>query len=87
MARLKQRDADAGAVDQSLSDEQKAAIADARSMRTAKAAELEILHRSTLAATFDPADRQKLEDQYRDELRRLNDELDRKVGRIRAPRD
>jgi hypothetical protein len=84
MARLKQRDADNGIVEQPRSDEQKAAIAEARSVHASKVAELEILQRSKMASVFDPDDRARLEDQYRDELRRLNDDLDRKVGKIRG---
>ena len=83
MERLKQRDADSGVVEQPPSDEQKAAIAEARSVHAAKMAELEILQRSKMAGVFDPEDRARLEDQYRDEVRRLNDDLDRKVGKIR----
>ena len=83
MERLKQRDADNGIVEQPPSDEQKAAIAEARSVHAAKMAELEILQRSNIAAVFDPEDRARLQDQYRDEVRRLNDDLDRKVGKIR----
>jgi hypothetical protein len=85
--RMKQRDAASGATDPALSDEQKAAIGEARSVRAAKAAELEILHRSKMAVAFDPADRQRLEGEYHNDLRRLNDECDRKVRNIRADRD
>ncbi len=84
MARLKQRDADSGVVDQPPTDEQKAAIGEARSVHAAKAAELQILQRSKMAGVFDPADRQRLEAEYHDELRRLNDDLARKLDRIRG---
>jgi hypothetical protein len=83
MERLKQRDTDDGVVDTPPTDEQKAAIAEARSLHGAKVAELQILQRSRMAGTFDPTDRERLEAEYRDELRRLNDDLERKVGRIR----
>ncbi|MSO56514.1 MAG: hypothetical protein EXQ55_06285 [Acidobacteria bacterium] len=83
MERLKQRDADSGVVDRPPTEEQKAAIAEARSVHAAKAAELEILQRSKMAGVFEPDDRARLEAQYRDELRRLNDDLVRKVGKIR----
>jgi hypothetical protein len=36
-----------------------------------------------LSGTFDPAERDRLDAEYRDELRRLNDDLERKVARIR----
>jgi hypothetical protein len=83
MDRLQQRDAESGVVERPPTGEQKTAIAEARSVRAAKTAELEILHRSRLAAVFDPADRQRLADEYHDELRRLNDECERKVRKIR----
>src|ERR1700736_2332764 len=85
MDRLKQRDAESGVVGHPPTEEQKAAIAEARSVHAAKSAELEILHRSRLAGVFDPAQREQIEGEYRDELRRLNDECDRKVQRIRKP--
>jgi hypothetical protein len=87
MDRLKQRDAESGVVDEPPTEEQKAALAEARNVHAAKAAELEILHRSKMLALVDPADRQRLEGEYRDELRRLNEDLERKVGKIRARRD
>ena len=84
LARLKQRDADRGVVDRTTTDEQKAALAEARSMHAAKVAELQILQRSKLSAVFDPADRERLDAEYRDELRRLSDDMDRKIARIRG---
>ena len=87
MARLKQKDVDHGVVDRPMTDEQKAAIAEARSMHAAKVAELEILQRSKIAGVFDPGDRERLDAEFRDELRRLNDDLERKVTRLRADTD
>ena len=57
MERMRQKDADSGVGDRPPTEEQKAAIADARSLRASKLAELEILHRSTMAGMFDPAAR------------------------------
>ena len=88
MERLKRRDAESGIVEQPPSEERKAAIAEARSVHAAKLAELAILQQSKMAGVFDPADRARLDDEYRDELRRLNEDLDRKVEKIRrAERD
>jgi len=87
MERLRQRDADSGAVDRPPTDAQKAAIAEARSLHASKIAELEILYRSRVAGIFDPGDRAQVENDYRRELQRLNDDLDRKVGKIRAKGD
>jgi hypothetical protein len=83
LARLKEKDRESGVVDQPPTEEQKTAIAEARSVHASKVAELEILHRSQMARMFDPADRQRLEEEYRDELRRLNDDCERKVRKIR----
>jgi hypothetical protein len=83
MARMKQRDADSGVVDLPPTAEQKAAIAEARNLHAAKLAEGEILHRSRLMGVHEPADRTRLEDVYRDDVRRLNEDLDRKVQEIR----
>ena len=52
MERLKQRDADSGVVDQPPTDEQKAAIGEARSVHASKVAELEILQRSKMAGVI-----------------------------------
>lgn len=84
MARLKQRDADSGVVDRTTTDEQKAALAEARSVHAAKVAELQILQRSKLSGVFDPADRERIDAEYRDELRRLADDMDRKIAKIRS---
>ena len=85
MERLKRRDAENGVTDEPPTKEQKAAIAEARSVHAAKVAELEILHKSTMAGVFDPAERAPLEAGYRHELQRLHDDLDRKLGKIRRP--
>jgi hypothetical protein len=84
MARLKQRDAERGVVDRTTTDEQKTAIAEARNVHAAKVAELQILQRSKLLAVLDPADRERLDAEYRDELRRLTDDMDRKIAKIRG---
>jgi hypothetical protein len=85
--RLRKQDADSGASERPPTEEQKAAIAEARSVHASKVAELEILHRSKMAGLFDPAQRQQTEEEYRRELVRLNEELDRKITRIRRQGD
>ena len=87
LERLRQKDADSGVVERPPTDEQKAAIADARSLHASKVAELEILHRSRIAGIFDPAERVAAEDEYRRELVRLNDDLERKIGKLRRKSD
>ena len=84
MERLRQRDADSGIVDEPPTDEQKSAIAEARSVHASRIAELEILHRSKLAALFDPAQRNEAEEIYRRDITRLNNDLERKIGKIRG---
>jgi hypothetical protein len=83
MARLKQRDADSGVVDAVTTDEQKSAIAEARSVHAAKTAELQILQRSKMSVVFDPEERDRIDAEYRAELRRLADDLERKITKIR----
>ena len=84
MERLRRKDVDSGIVDRVPTDEQKAAIAEARNLHASKIAELEILHRSKMAGVFDPAERMQTEDAYRRDLARLNDDLERKIGKIRG---
>jgi hypothetical protein len=83
MDRLKQRDAESGVTERAPTDSQKTDIAELRNVHVAKVAELQILQRAKLAGVFDPAERERLDAEYRDELRRLNDDLERKVTRIR----
>jgi hypothetical protein len=87
MARLKQRDAESGVVDQPTTDEQKAAIAEARNLYAARVAELQILQRSKRAGVMDPADADRVDAEYRTELRRLADDLERKIAKIRRASD
>jgi hypothetical protein len=84
MERLKKRDAESGVVDRPLTDEQRTEIAEAKSVHAAKVAELEILQRSKMSGAYDPADRERLDAEYRAELRRLNDNFEIKVSRIRG---
>jgi hypothetical protein len=83
MARLKQRDADTGVADRTITDAQKADIAEARNLHAAKVAELQILQRTKTAGVFDPAERERLDTEYREELRRLASDMERKIDKIR----
>ncbi len=87
MERLRKKDADSGVAERTVSDVQRSAIAEARSLHASKVAEIEILHRSKMAGMFDPAQRAQLEDEYRREMQRLNEDLERKVHRIRTKGD
>lgn len=84
MERLAKKDADAGIANTPITDAQKAAIAETRNFYEAKLAELEVLHQSTINGTFDPAERETLDQQYRREREHLVTERDNKIARQRA---
>jgi len=83
MERLRKKDAEAGVVEQKLTDEQKAAIAEARSVYEARVAERQILHRDKRLTTFDPAEVEKMEEEYRRDMERFASDRDAKIRRIR----
>jgi hypothetical protein len=83
MERLRKKDADEGLVEKPLTEQQKAEIAEVRQVYAAKMAQEDILHKSKLATTWDPEERMKLDDGYRRDVQRLNDERDRKIEKIR----
>ena len=83
MERLRKKDADAGIEEKPISDEQRAAIAEARSMYEAKVAERRILHQSALLTVFDPAEREQLEELFRRDLERFGNDRDARISRIR----
>ena len=84
MQRLRDKDAREGVVQQALTEEQKAAIAEVRSVYQAKLAHAEVMHRSALASSFDPAARDVLDEQYRRDRERFVGERDAKIDRIRS---
>jgi hypothetical protein len=83
MERLAKKDADAGVEARTVTDAQKEAIAEARNFYDAKMAEQEVLHQSTMRATFDPAIRETLAEGYRRDRERLTAERDNKIEKIR----
>lgn len=83
MERFKKRDADEGVERMPLTDAQKAAVAEVRSVYQAKLAELEILHQGRVRAMVDPAEREAAEDDYRRERERLSSERDAKIEKAR----
>jgi hypothetical protein len=87
MERMRQKDADSGIVERPPTDEQKAAIAEARSLHASKVAELEILQRSKIMGLYDPAERAQADEAYRRDLTRLHDDLERKIAKIRNTGD
>ena len=84
MERLRKKDAEEGRVDNPLTDEQRAAIAEARSFYASKVAEAEILHKSKLASSVDPAERAELEDNHRRDIARIRDDEERKIQQLRS---
>ena len=58
-------------------------IGEARQQAEAKLAELEILHRDRLSKIADPAKRQEEEGDYVRERRRIEDDRERKVVKLR----
>ena len=84
MERLRAADRDAGVEETSLSAEQKAKIAEARRVAASRLAEREILFRDALARTFEPAEREKLEQAWQADRERIERERDRAVEAIRG---
>ncbi len=83
MERLRKKDAEAGTTETPLTDEQRAAIAEARNVCEAHVAERRIMHQATLARTFDPAEREQREEEFRRDLDRFESDRDSKIKRIR----
>jgi len=83
MARLRKKDQEEGVSETPITDEQKAAIAEARKVAEARLAEREIMHRSALARAADPEALQKLEEEYRRDRERIGNDRDRKIAEIR----
>jgi hypothetical protein len=83
MARLKRKDREAGIEETPLSAEQRSAIAEARRVYEAKAAEREILHQDSLSKTADPDAQATLEQEYRRDRDRLASDRDHKIENIR----
>lgn len=83
MERLRKKDADAGVVETPLTDAQRTAIAEARSVYDARVAERRIMHKSAVVKTLDPEELQALDDALRRDLERFETDRERKVRKIR----
>jgi hypothetical protein len=68
----------------SLSDDARRQVAEIRQQAEAGLAQLEILHRDRLRTLGDPAARQAEQEDYVRERRRIEDDRERKVARVRA---
>ena len=84
MERLKKKDADAGIEAVSLTDEQKAAIAEARQLHQSRVAEREILHHSALGKAGSHEEVDQLNEALRRDMERLATDRDRKIAQIRG---
>lgn len=83
MERLRKKDAEAGTAQQTLTDAQRAAIAEVRSVYEAQAAERRIMHQSEIAGVFDPAQLEERDALMRRDLDRFERERDEKIKRVR----
>jgi hypothetical protein len=83
MEKLRKKDVEAGVSEQVLTDAQRAAIAEARSVHDARVAERRIMHQSAVLAVFDPAVREERDTELRRDLERYASELESKIRRIR----
>ena len=83
MERLRKKDAEAGIVEQKLTNEQKAAIAEARSVYEARVAERKILHQEKRLMAADPTALATMDEEYRRDLERFANDRDAKIRRIR----
>jgi Spy/CpxP family protein refolding chaperone len=84
MDRLRQKDVRDGVEQRPRTDEQKAAIAEVRSICDAKLAQTEVMYRSAIAGILDPDGRAKLDEEYQRDRERLQSERDAKIDRIRG---
>jgi hypothetical protein len=69
--------------EEALTPELRQRMADLRQKTEAKLAELEILHKDALRKNQDFAAREKAEEEYRSERRRLEEDRDRQIERLR----
>lgn len=83
MERLKKKDAEAGIVEQKLTEAQKAAIAEARSIYESRVAELQILHRQKQLTAVEPQEIARIEEEYRRDMDRFATDRDAKIRKIR----
>jgi hypothetical protein len=84
MERLRQKDKEGGALERPLTDEQKAAIAEARRVYDARVAEREILHRDALRKAKSQDDIAKLDAELAQDRDRHARDRDRRIAEIRG---
>lgn len=84
MERLRQKDADAGIEQTTLTDEQRAAIAEARNLYESRVAERRIMHQSQTAAVFDPQELELHREHLVRDLAQFESDRDAKIQAIRG---
>jgi hypothetical protein len=84
MERLKKQDADAGIEQKTLTDEQRAAIAEARNLYESRVAERRIMHQSQTASVFDPQELELHREHLLRDLAELESDRDAKIREIRG---
>jgi len=84
MERLKKKDADAGIEQKALTDEQRAAIAEARNLCESRVAERRIMHQSQTAAVFDPQELELHREHLLRDLAQFESDCDAKIREIRG---
>jgi len=84
MERLRQKDAESGVTIRTLTDAEKAQIAEIRSVYEARLAEAQVMHESRIRNVADPSAREALEGELRAERERLVNERERKIEKVRA---
>jgi hypothetical protein len=87
MERLRRKDAESGTEQQSLTDAQRASIAEVRSIYEAQAAERRIMHQSAVAGLFEPDQLAERDAEMRRDLERFERERDEKIRRIKESTD
>ena len=89
MERLRKKDAEAGVSTRPITDEQRAAIAEVRSLSDSKIAEQNILQQSAMNRLLgaDPAELDVVASQFRRARERLASERDAKVEKLRRGAD
>jgi hypothetical protein len=83
MEKLKKKDAEAGIEEQVLTDAQRSAIAEARSVHQSRVAERRIMHQSAIATIVDPDEREERETELRRDLERFASDLEARIRTIR----
>ncbi len=83
MERLRKKDKEGGVEQRPLTDQQKAAIAEARQVYEAKVAERGILHEAALRRARTPEQIEQLNDELRRDMEKLANDRDRKIAEVR----